>query len=159
MEKAKICPFYWWGMVRDVREYIQKCQICEERKNPPNKKRHFPQKYVVGGPIERIATDIAGPFPTSERGNRYILEVGDYFTKFTEAYPVENITAETVADVMFRAWIKRYGCPVEVHSDQGKQYESNLFLELCRMLQINKTRTTPLHPRSDGMIERMNRTI
>lgn len=146
-------------MVRDVREYVQKCEICEERKNPPNKKRHFLQKYVVGGPFERIATDIAGPFPTTERGNRYILVVGDYFTKLTEAYPVGNITAETVADVMFRAWIKRYGCPVEVHSDQGRQYESTLFLELCRMLQINKTRTTPLHPRSDGMIERMNRTI
>lgn len=126
---------------------------------PPEQKASFSAEICCRCPIERIATDIAGPFPTSERGNRYILEVGDYFTKFTEAYPVENITAETVADVMFRAWIKRYGCPVEVHSDQGKQYESNLFLELCRMLQINKTRTTPLHPRSDGMIERMNRTI
>lgn len=43
---------------------------------------------------------------------------------------VENITAETVPDVMFRAWIKRYGCPVEAHSDQGRQYESTLFLVL-----------------------------
>lgn len=140
------------------RKYIQKCEICEERKDPPNKKRHFLKKYVVSGPFERIATEIAVPFPTIVI-NCNILVVGDYFTKLTEAYPVENITAETLADVIFRAWIKRYGCPVEVQSDQGRQYERTLFLELCRMLQLNKTRTNPLHPRSDGMIERMNKTI
>ncbi|CAC5384019.1 unnamed protein product [Mytilus coruscus] len=68
-----------------------------------------------------------------------------------------DMRAETVADILFRAWVKRYGCPVEIHSDQGRQYESAVFRELCQLLEINKTRTTPLHPRSDGMIERMNR--
>lgn len=60
-----------------------------KRKDLLNKKRHFLQKYVVGGPFERLSTDITGPFPTTEKGNRYILEVVDYFTKLTEAYPVE----------------------------------------------------------------------
>ncbi|CAC5363260.1 unnamed protein product [Mytilus coruscus] len=66
-----------------------------------------------------------------------------------------DMRAETVADILFRAWVKRYGCPVEIHSDQGRQYESAVFRELCQLLEINKTRTTPLHPRSAGMIERM----
>jgi transposase InsO family protein len=110
-------------------------------------------------PFERIATDIAGPFPVTENRNRYILVVGDYFTKLTEACAIPYIQAISVADISFRAWIKRYGCPLEVHSDQGKQYESALFREMCKLLEINKTRTTPLHPRSDGMIKRMNRSI
>jgi hypothetical protein len=134
-------------------------KCVESAKKPPNKKRHFLKSYVVGVPFERIATVIAGPFPVTENRNRYILVVGDYFTKLTEAYAIPDIQAISVADISFRAWIKRYGCPLEVHSDQGKQYESALFREMCKLLEINKTRTTPLHPRSDGMIERMNRSI
>ncbi|CAC5390376.1 unnamed protein product [Mytilus coruscus] len=94
--------------------------------------------------------------------NRYILVVGDYFSKLTEAYAMPDIQAKTVANIIFRAWIKRYGCPIEVHSNQGKQYEhdeSALFKEMCTLLEINKIRTTPFHLRSDGMIERMNRSI
>jgi transposase InsO family protein len=69
------------------------------------------------------------------------------------------MTAKTVTNILVRAWIKRYGCPREIHSDQGRQYESSLFQEVCKLLVIQKCRTTPVHPRSDGMIERMNRTV
>ena len=55
---------------------------------------------------------------------------------------------------MFRGWIKRYGCPQEIHSDQGSQFESQIFQEMCKLLEINKPRTTAYHPQSDGMIER-----
>lgn len=95
-------------MIHDAKEYVQKCEICEERKNPSHRKRHLLKKYIVGGPFERIATDIAGPFPTTDRKHRYILLIGNYFTNLTEAYPMENMLAETVADILFRAWVKRY---------------------------------------------------
>ncbi|VDH95024.1 Hypothetical predicted protein [Mytilus galloprovincialis] len=99
------------------------------------------------------------PLPTTDQGNRYILVIQDYFTKFTEVYPLCDINAETVANVFLKGWIKRYGCPVEIHSDQGTQYESQLFQGICKLLHISKTRTTAMHPRSDGMVERGNRTI
>ncbi|VDI25057.1 Hypothetical predicted protein [Mytilus galloprovincialis] len=67
--------------------------------------------------------------------------------------------AKTVAEVMLKGWIKIYGCPLELHSDQGRQYESQLFQSICKFLEIDKTRTTPGHPRSDGLVERSNRTI
>ncbi|MCG7878425.1 MAG: transposase family protein, partial [Candidatus Thiodiazotropha endolucinida] len=70
------------------------------------------------------------------------LVIGDYFTKLTELYPLPNITARTVADYLFRGWIKRYGCPREIHSDQGRQFESALFKEVCALLQIKKTKST-----------------
>lgn len=106
-----------------------------------------------------FATDIAGPYPLTDKGNKYILVVADYFSKLTEIYAIQDIRAETVADTIFRGWIKRYGCPMQLHSDQGRQYESLLFQELCKLMEVKKTRTTPLHPRSDGMVERMNKTI
>ncbi|VDI68960.1 Hypothetical predicted protein [Mytilus galloprovincialis] len=159
LEKAKISPFYWQGMRKSVKYYVSKCEICGERKNPAFKKRHPLKSHVVGAPFERIATDIAGPYPLTDKGNKYILVVADYFSKLTEIYAIQDIRAETVADTIFRGWIKRYGCPMQLHSDQGRQYESLLFQELCKLMEVKKTRTTPLHPRSDGMVERMNKTI
>lgn len=144
-----------------MRNNVNKCEICGERKNPAFKKRHPLKSHVVGAPFERIATDIAGLYPLTEKGNRYILVLADYFSKLTEIYPIQDIRAETVADTIFRGWMKRYryGCLMQLHSDQGRQYESILFQELCKLLEVEKTRTTPLHPRYDGMMERMNKTI
>ncbi|PIK46726.1 hypothetical protein BSL78_16415 [Apostichopus japonicus] len=65
----------------------------------------------------------------------------------------------TVANTLVEEFICRYGIPSEIHTDQGRQFEAKLFQELCRLLEINKTRTTPYYPQSDGMIERFNRTL
>ena len=53
----------------------------------------------------------------------------------------------------------RFGAPRRIHSDQGRNFDSNLFRELCKLLHIHKSRTSPYHPQSDGMIERFNRTL
>lgn len=80
------------------------------------------------------------------KGFTYTIVISDYFTKFTEIFPLRNIDAETVAETLFKGWIKRYGCPQEIHSDQGAQFESQLFREMYKVLQINKTRTMSCHP-------------
>ena len=116
-------------------------------------------QYNVGLPMEHIALDILGPLPLSESGNQYLLIVADYFTKWPEVYPLPNQEATTVAKVLVNEMICRFGVPLEIHSDQGRNFESALFKEVCRLLGMTKTRTTPLHPQSDGMVERMNRTI
>ncbi|XP_056020434.1 uncharacterized protein LOC130054495 [Ostrea edulis] len=67
--------------------------------------------------------------------------------------------AQTVAKIVTNEVICRFGCPVTIHSDQGRQYESFLFAEVCKLLQIRKTRTTSYHPQSDGMVERFNKTL
>ena len=115
-------------------------------------------KYNVGLPMEHIALDILGPLPLSESGNQYLLIVTDYFTKWPEVYPLPNQEATTVAKVLVNGMICRFGVPLEIHSDQGRNFESALF-KVCRLLGMTKTRTTPLHPQSDGMVEGMNRTI
>lgn len=158
-EKAKRCPFYWIGINQTVADYVRACQICGEANNPQRKHRHLLQTYFPGGRFERIACDIAGPFPKSESGNSYILVVSDYFTKLTEMFAIPDIRAETVAEHIVRGWIKHYGCPRELHSDQGRQFVSAVFREICKLLEINKSQTTPLHPSSDGLVERMNRTV
>ena len=106
-----------------------------------------------------MAQDILGPLPDSDRGNKYILIIGDYFSKRTEAYAIPNQEATTVARVLVEEFVARFGIPRQIHSDQGRNFESKVFQEMCNSLGMEKTRTTPLHPQSDGMVERFNRTI
>ncbi len=109
------------------------------------------QQHLVGSPMERIAIDVLGPLPESDRGNKYLLIAMDYFTKWPEAYVLPNQEAITVAEVLVREFICRFGTPMELHSDQGRNFESAVFREMCHLMGITKTRTTPLHPvRRDG---------
>ncbi|GBM01326.1 Retrovirus-related Pol polyprotein from transposon 412, partial [Araneus ventricosus] len=106
-----------------------------------------------------MALDILGPLLITTKGNRYVLVLMDYFTKCPEAIPIPNKESSTVTEELVRAWISRYGVPMILYSDQGTNFNSVLFTELCKLLGILKTRTTALHPESDGMVERFNRTI
>ena len=127
--------------------------------DPPRKPKAGMKSYNVGAPFERIAVDITGPLSKSDRGNKYILVISDYFTKWTEAYAIPNQEAVTIARVLTEEFISRYGVPMEIHSDQGRNFESSLFKEVLSILGLDKTRTTPLRPQSDGMVERFNRTL
>ena len=109
--------------------------------------------------MERIAIDVMGPLTTTERGNKYILVISDYFSKWTESYPMPNQEAEMVANILVREFVARFGVQRQLHTDQGRNFESKLFQEKCKILEIDKTRTTPLRPQSDGMVERFNRTL
>ena len=103
--------------------------------------------------------DVMGPLPQTENGHEYIVVVGDYFTKWTEAFALRNHTAMSVADVLVQEFIERFGVPRSIHSDQGREFESQLIAQLCRLQHMKKTRTTTYNPKSDGMVERMNRTV
>jgi len=116
-------------------------------------------QYNVGAPFERIAVDIAGPFPGSDRGNRYLLVTMDYFTKWPDVYAIPNQEASTEADVLVSNFFCCFGVPMELHSDQGRNFESLLLREVLEWLGVRKTRTTPLHPQWDGMLERYVKTI
>ena len=116
-------------------------------------------EMLVGAPLDRLATDILGPFPESTKGNRYILAVTDYFTKWVEIYTIPDQSAVTCAEVILDEFIGQYGCPYNIHSDQGRNYESTVFTELCRLLEIQKTWTSPYNPPCNGQVERFNQTL
>ena len=92
-------------------------------------------------------------------GSKYILVATDYFTKWSEAYPLPDAEAHTCMTALYNNFFSRFGLPRQIHSDQGKNFESKLFTELCHIAGIDKTHTTPFHHRSDGQTERMNRTL
>ena len=109
--------------------------------------------------MQMVATDIVGPFPTTANGNKYILVASDYFTKLVEAYAIPNQEATTVAGKLVDNMFCHFGLPQQLHSDMGAQFKSRVVREMCSMLHIKKTHTTPYHPQGDGLVERANCTI
>ena len=96
---------------------------------------------------------------TSSSGNKYILMLVCQFTKWIEAYPIQDQTTERVVSAVVNNFISRFGCPVQIHTDQGSNFTSALFQAVCGLLQVSKTRTTPYRPCSNSQVERYNRTL
>lgn len=151
--------FLWIGMRKQVEIFVKMCTVCQQFKSSGQSRKAALKDYRKGEPMERVCIDIVGPFPVSGRGNKYALVVTDWFTKYVEIYPMPNQEAETVAQALTREYFSRYGVPLELHSDQGTQFESRLFQEICHLLGIHKTRTTPFRPQSDGISERNIKTL
>ena len=106
-----------------------------------------------------MALEIIWPLPKTDCGNRYILTVVDNFTKHMKAYALADQEAATVARVFLNDFVFRHGVLYVLHTDQGANFESNLFYEHCQMVNIKTTQTTPHHLQFDGHVERMNRPI
>ena len=154
--------FFWPGLRHDVLTVIGRCRVCDgERVNNPSSKAPL-GALPAGYPFETVHMDLVGGQSTLTRepiGNRSILTIIDAFSGWAEAIPLPDQKAETVAYAFFANWVCRYGVPERVHTDQGTQFEGALFQNLCDLLKIHKSRTTPYHPQGNGKIERFNRTL
>ena len=151
--------YYWHDIRLDVELYVKMCDECQKVKERNKKARAPLHEMPVGGPLDRVATDILGPLPRSNKGNRYILVASDQFTKWVEILPIPDQLAETIAHCLLNEVFSRFGAPLILHSDQGTNFGSQIIAELCILLEIRKTRTSPGHPSGNGQVERMNRTI
>ena len=151
--------YYWYALKEDVNLHILKCDVCQADKKPAKVPRASLGSLPSGAPGDCLATDYVGPLPVTPRGNRYILLLTDHFSKYVEIIPVPNMTAAVCAEKILNEYIARWGCPLSIHSDQGRTYESKIFKELCRMLEIRKTRTSVRNPKGNGQSERFNRTM
>lgn len=146
-------------MTGDIRRWVAHCDKCVAR-NPRTVPRRQPMGSApVGNWLERVTMDMLEIGTISRKGNRYILVVSDYFTKWTGAYAIPDHMAQTVADVFVTEFVSQWGMPLKIHTDRGTEFESRLFVAMTELLGDEKTRTCPYHPQSDGVIERFNETL
>ena len=104
-----------------------------------------------------VAVDIL-QLPPSSHNNKYLLVVQDYFTKWAEAVPLPDQTAERITRELVSIF-SRFGLPSILHSDQGANFESTMLNCTLEAFGIHKSRTTAYHPQGDGMVEQLNRTL
>ena len=100
----------------------------------------------AGYPWRQVGIDLVGPFPETARGNKWILVLTDHFSRWQDALPLVDAKAETVAKALDTRVFAYLGVPEILHSDRGRQFESEVMQELCDLWGVEKTRTTPYHP-------------
>lgn len=147
-------------MLSKIRKFISKCKDCQKNKISRNIK--IPMKITSTSkvPFQKIFLDIVEPInPISHSGNKYILTMQDDLSKFTIAIPLLNQEAKTIAEAFTENFILKFGCPEEVQTDQGTNFMSQLFKNVCKLLKISKLNSTAYHPQSQGALERFHRTM
>lgn len=152
--------FYWPGINSDIRKYCQSCDHCQ-KVTPRGRTRKVPlgRMPVIGEPFKRVAVDLVGPIsPLSDGGNRYILVLVDFATRYPEAVALRNIDAATVAEALWNMW-SRYGVPEEVLTDRGTQFTSDVMKQAYALLGVRGLTTTPYHAQANGLVERFNGTL
>ena len=151
--------FYWIQWRSDTERYCRRCPECCAYHRGQLPRTAPLQPIIAGAPFERLSIDLTGPHARSRRGHIYILTCIDPFTKWVEAFPLRNKEAETVARTLVDQVFCRFGVPIALLSDQGKEVDGNIMREICRLLDIDKLRTTPYKPSTNSAIERFHRSM
>ena len=154
--------FYWDNMYKDTVEHVQSCLDCAMKKFPANTGTTVPVSLThtsVPEPCQDWCVDLCGPFPLSRKGNRYAVIFMDRFSRFPEAFGVPDKKAETVAKVLIKNIVCRYGCPRTLLSDRGSEFLSELSQETYRLMNIQKLNTSGYRPQTNGMVEKFNHTL
>ncbi|GBL92957.1 hypothetical protein AVEN_54607-1 [Araneus ventricosus] len=103
---SKTREIFYWHRLCAIEKWCRECHACGAKKGPKTRTKGRLQRYNVGALFDRMALDILGPFPVTTKGNRYVLVLMDYFTKWPEAIPIPDQGASTVAcsDLDFALW-------------------------------------------------------
>jgi cleavage and polyadenylation specificity factor subunit 1 len=150
--------FVWPGIQKDCWTWARACQTCQRSKVYRHTATPLRDFTLPAARLRHIHVDLIGPLPMSA-GFTYCLTAVDHFTRWPEAIPIQNITADTVTRSLLTGWISRFGCTETITTDHERQFESQLLHSLAKLCGIQLSRTTTHHPAANELVERFHRML
>lgn len=152
--------FYWPGMYQTVKKYVSSCDPCQRRKKPHTRPSGLLQPlHPPLSPFQRLGVDFLGPFPLSRTDNRWIAVAIDHTTRYAITRALPTSTAVDLANFILEDVILKYGAPRELLSDRGRSFLSRVVSEILQSCSVRHQVTTAYHPQTNGLTERLNRTL
>ena len=151
--------FYWPNMFSYIRTFVANCQVCQKSKcdtSPP--RAPMVPMFIPSAPMQLVSLDIAY-MPKDTHGYQYILLIGDVFSKYIQAIPLKDQSADSIRDAFLRHWLFIHGTPQYLLTDQGSNVDGALMREICDLLGIEKRRSSAYHSQGNGFAERNIRTV
>ena len=150
--------FFFWNMSRKIELVIRCCLACQKKVGKPKDQRYSHQDVQVGYPGQKWAIDLVGPLEEAPGGHRHILTAKDVFTRWMEAIPIVDTSAETIAKELEKEVFSRHGLPEQIHSDNAHNISGTVIQEICKQLGIAKSVTPDYNPKSNP-VERLHRDL
>ena len=153
--------FWWPGMAQALVLAVSNCGRCKQFEAKPQ----IPgmQPIICTEPMELVHIDYVGmevTMATQEKPViKNVLVVVDHFTQYVQAFVTRNQMARMTARVLYNEYFSVFGFPQRLMSDQGTGFTSKVIQAMCNLLGIEKIRTTPYHPQSNGSAERVHQTL
>ena len=156
----RIAKKYWWPEMRaDVGQWIKTCLICQQSRKGRVEKIGLLKPIEAYLPFELMGMDILVDLKVTAKGNKHIVVITDYYTKWPEAFAVPDHKAETLAKIIVTKIMSRHGAPERIITDRGQDFMSDVYRQITEMINTKHSPTTPYHPQTDGQTERMIGTI
>ena len=149
--------YYWPNMFQELYDYIGKCVKCSQR-NLRKIKPTLMETEIPPYPFAKVSLDLAGPFPLTLSGNRYVVSFVDWLTGWIEAFPIADKTADTMVQLLMNEIFPRFGCPLVLVTDNGTENVNNAMKETLSHLKIHHAKSSVFHPQTNAKVERSHRT-
>ena len=151
---------YWWpGFEQSIRDYVSNCPRCHLARGQPVGSSYVQPIPPVALPFERWGLDFMQNLPETVNGNKHIITCIDYATRWVVAQPVPEMTTEAVVRFLYKNILMCFGAPFEIITDRGKSFLAEAVQQFESLHHIRHISTTPYHPRTNGMVERMHSMI
>jgi hypothetical protein len=151
--------YFWPKMNADILTWVKHCVPCQLNTKPSSSHRAEMRSVPVNTVFAKLGLDLTGPLPQSEKGNKYILNVICWFSKYVISIPVPDTKSITVARALLQNVYLKFGGCTHLVSDNATTFTSDFFRTFCRLMYVNKTYSTPYHSEGNGITERTFRTF
>ena len=160
--KTMVSHYTFKNIKKNIREYINNCTICQLNKINTVKYGKIEGDLISKEPWNTIATDLFGPIELEEyqrKGKGYILVIIDTFSRWVRLKLLKHISARNVCNAIKELWLNKYIKPLKIISDQGSQFISKTFMNLCEEFKIKHSICTAYNPSGNGIAERFNKNL